>query len=255
MVMLRQRSMDEVGIIAAEEAAGPRAAGIAEAVREQILNGAIASGDRINEVHLARALGVSRTPVRAALHSLAAEGLLDYARNRGFSVRVVPREAVVAAYEIRAALEGLACRFAAERGLSDPHRRVLVDVLSRGDALLSEPELTAASLADYRAVNVAFHETILAVADNRMLADAIRLTLNIPDASNRHIVTFHHREVRRRHDDHHRIFDLIAAGDGWRAEMLMREHIASIRASVAPKGAVRHDEAQAVRDQETGGSV
>lgn len=230
--------MDEVRVAAADDAAGTRSASVSEAVREQIITGAIAAGDRINEVHLARALGVSRTPVRAALHALAAEGLLDYARNRGFSVRVVPREAVVAAYEIRAALEGLACRFAAERRLTEACRSSLCEVLARGDAILAGAELTAASLAAYREVNVDFHETILAAAGNRMLADAIRLTLNIPDVSNRHIVSFHHRDVRRRHDDHHRIFELIDAGDGWRAEMMMREHITSIRDSVAPAGAL-----------------
>src|SRR3954451_12870324 len=95
----------------------PRSISAADRVRESILTGQFAPGERINEVHLSRALGVSRTPTRAALHALAAEGLVDYAHNRGFTVREFPMQAVLDAYQIRASLEGLACRLASERGL------------------------------------------------------------------------------------------------------------------------------------------
>ena len=69
-------------------AADPSAAiSATDRLREAILTGAHKPGERINEVHLSRALGVSRTPTRAALHALSAEGLVDYTRNRGFTVR------------------------------------------------------------------------------------------------------------------------------------------------------------------------
>src|SRR3954471_18017327 len=101
---------------AADEAgrSAPRSISAADRVRESILTGQFAPGERINEVHLSRALGVSRTPTRAALHALAAEGLVDYAHNRGFTVREFPMQAVLDAYQIRASLEGLACRLASE---------------------------------------------------------------------------------------------------------------------------------------------
>ena len=197
----------------------------ADRVREAILSGLFAPGERINEVHLSRALGVSRTPTRAALHALAAEGLVDYARNRGFSVRDFPPQAVLDAYEIRASLEGLACRFAAQRGLSEDQRAAMLKALADGDAVLEHDALTEADLVAYRAVNVMFHDAILAAAQNRMLAEAVRMTLNMPGSTHRHIVSFTHRDVRRRHDDHHRLFALIDAGEGWRAEVLMREHV------------------------------
>jgi GntR family transcriptional regulator, vanillate catabolism transcriptional regulator len=207
----------------------PRSISAAERVREAILTGQFQAGERINEVHLSRALGVSRTPTRAALHSLAAEGLVDYAHNKGFTVREFPLQAVLDAYQIRASLEGLACRFAAERGLSADHRAAMEQALHDGDMILHHHKVLAEEhLADYRTMNVMFHDAILAAAQNRMLSEAVRLTLNMPGSSHRHIVSFKHDDVRRRHDDHHRIYHLISSGEGWRAEMLMREHVVGL---------------------------
>ncbi len=207
------------------ERSAPRSISSADRVRESILNGQFAPGERINEVHLSRALGVSRTPTRAALHALAAEGLVDYAHNRGFTVRDFPLQAVLDAYQIRASLEGLACRFAAERGLGDEPRAAMEQALRDGDEILKNEALHEGELVAYRAMNVMFHDAILAAAQNRMLMEAVRLTLNMPGSTHRRIVSFNHDDVRRRHDDHHRLYQLIAAGEGWRAELLMREHV------------------------------
>jgi GntR family transcriptional regulator of vanillate catabolism len=203
----------------------PRSISAADRVRESILTGQFAPGERINEVHLSRALGVSRTPTRAALHALAAEGLVDYAHNRGFTVREFPMQAVLDAYQIRASLEGLACRLASERGLAEEQRVAMEQALRDGDAILRHDTLTEGDLVAYRAMNVMFHDAILAAAQSRMLMEAVRLTLNMPGSTHRHIVSFKHDDVRRRHDDHHRLYQLIAAGEGWRAEVLMREHV------------------------------
>jgi GntR family transcriptional regulator of vanillate catabolism len=168
---------------------------------------------------------VSRTPTRAALHALAAEGLVDYAHNRGFTVREFPMQAVLDAYQIRASLEGLACRLASERGLAEEQRVVMEQALRDGDVILQHNILTEGDLTAYRAMNVMFHDAILAAAQSRMLMEAVRLTLNMPGSTHRHIVSFKHDDVRRRHDDHHRLYQLIGAGEGWRAEVLMREHV------------------------------
>src|SRR5712675_2717917 len=87
--------------------AGNRALSVMDQIREAVLNGLVAAGERLNEVRLSRTLAVSRTPVRAALQVLAGEGLLDYAPNRGFTVREFPLDAIVDAYEIRGSLKGL----------------------------------------------------------------------------------------------------------------------------------------------------
>ena len=207
----------------------PRAITVADSLREQMLDGALRDGEKLNEARLAEALGVSRTPLRAALHALAAEGLLEYAPNRGFTVRDFSAELVDEAFEIRAALEGLACRFATRRGLDAIARAGLEAALVEGEAVIATGRCGPAELERYRTANVAFHETLVHAAQNRQLADTLRLVLNRPGASLRRIVAFTPDQIRRRVDDHRRILDAIFANDPWRAESLMREHVEGIR--------------------------
>src|SRR4051812_48478904 len=212
--------------------ASNRALSVMDKIREAILRGAVTAGERLNEVRLSRSLAVSRTPVRAALQALAGEGLLDYAPNRGFTVREFPLDAIVDAYDIRASLEGLAARFAAERGLSPAEKAVVERSLAAGDKLLERGFFETGDLTIYRGINGDFHDTLLAAARNRMLAEMIRICHHVPVSSSRNIVAFEHRDVRRRHDDHHRIYEAIIAHEPWRAEMLMREHVSSVKASL-----------------------
>ena len=212
--------------------AGNRALSVMDLIREAILGGSVAAGERLNEVQLSKTLAVSRTPVRAALQALAGEGLLDYAPNRGFTVREFPLDAIVDAYDIRASLEGVAVRFAAERGLRAEEKALIERSLAAGDKLLERGSFEAGDLTIYRGINGDFHDTLLAAARNRMLGEMIRICHHVPVSSSRNIVAFEYRDVRRRHDDHHRIYEAILAREPWRAEMLMREHVSSIKASL-----------------------
>jgi excisionase family DNA binding protein len=101
--------------------------------------------------------------------------------------------------------------------------------LAEGEAVVEINRCGAEELERYRAANVAFHETILAAASNRQLADTLRLVLNRPGPSLRRIVAFTPIDIRRRVDDHRRILEAITSGDPWRAELLMREHVSGIR--------------------------
>jgi len=229
---------------------GTSSLSIADRLREAILGGEYAAGARLNEVRISQTLAVSRTPVRAALQALAGEGLLDYAPNRGFTVRAFPLSEIVDAYEIRGALEGVAARFAAERGLSEADRAVIERCLADGDQLLSRGAFGPGDLTTYRAINGGIHDTILGAARNRMLAEMIRICHHVPVSSSRNVIAFEHRDVRRRHDDHHRIYEAILAREPWRAELLMREHVAGIKTSL-----VRLLEARGERDAGRGGQA
>ena len=220
--------------------AGNRALSVMDLIREAILGGTVNAGERLNEVQLSKSLAVSRTPVRAALQALAGEGLLDYAPNRGFTVREFPLPAIVDAYDIRAALEGVAARFAAERGLRPDEKAIIERSLAAGDKLLQRGSFEAGDLTIYRGINGDFHDTMLAAARNRMLGEMIRICHHVPISSSRNIVAFEYRDVRRRHDDHHRIYEAIVAQEPWRAEMLMREHVSSIKTSLIRSLAERH---------------
>lgn len=209
-----------------------RSLSVTDRIRAAILAGEFEPGARLHEVRLTEWLGVSRTPVRSALQALAAEGLLEYTPNRGFSVRRFLTSEIVDAYEIRAMLESLAARLAAERGLNADERAIIEQALADGDALLAKDELSEDDRIAYGAVNFAFHDTIHTASRCRMLGDMVRLCQRVPQSSHRNVVSFELMDVRRRHDDHHRIYDAILMSEGHRAEMLMREHVASVKTSL-----------------------
>jgi len=81
-------------------------------VRDMIVDGALAAGERINEVHLAARLGVSRTPLREALMGLAAEGAVTHVPRLGFHVVPLSAEELEQLYPVRAILDPAALRMA-----------------------------------------------------------------------------------------------------------------------------------------------
>jgi GntR family transcriptional regulator of vanillate catabolism len=216
----------------ADEPSSTRYEAVVEKLRAAVLAGEFAGGERLHEVRLTVRLGVSRTPVRAALQKLASEGLLEYTPNRGYTMREFSVGEIVSAYEVRAVLEGLAARLTAERGLGEDDRAVMVQALRDGDDLLRHWQFSDGHRSAYGRINAGFHETIHAAAGSRMLTDMVFLCQQVPMSSPRNVVAFEERDVRRRHDDHHRIFEAIIDREPWRAEVLMRDHVTSVKSSL-----------------------
>jgi GntR family transcriptional regulator of vanillate catabolism len=202
---------------------------VTDRLRVTLLEGRFAPEEKLNEASLSDMLAVSRTPVRAALHGLAAEGLLDYVPNRGYSVRGVSGKGLSSIFEVRGALEGLAARSAAENGLSAALQSTYAEALAEGDRVLAKGRLLVADRAIFSDVNARIHATILQAADNRMLQDMLRLCHNIPASSDRNVLWDDYRWLRRSHDDHHRVLEAILLRDAPRAEQLMREHIHTVK--------------------------
>lgn len=138
---------------------------IADELRTRVDSGALAPGHRINEVHLARDLAVSRTPLREALTRLAGEEVVVVTPRRGFSVPPLSVREVRELYPIRAALDPWALRLAGVpapatlRGL-EAHNRAMT-------AAAGDPAAVIA--ADDR-----FHLELLAGCPNRALLGLIR---------------------------------------------------------------------------------
>lgn len=198
---------------------------VTETLRDWILHGQLQPGERLEEIPLAEKLGVSRTPVRAALGTLANEGLLDHQPKRGYLVRGFDMEAIAAAYDVRAVLEGLACRNAATRGLSEEQAQRLLQALAEGDRILSRGELRPEDHAPYQQMNVTIHDTLLHASGNPWVNRFAEQAQNIPFASDRIILWDDHPIILRSHGDHHRIIEAVMARDAVRAEQLMREHV------------------------------
>jgi DNA-binding GntR family transcriptional regulator len=138
----------------------------ANILREAILSGQFAQGQRLSEPELATRLGISRIPVREALGRLEYEGLITSSPNRGSFVRYFREEDLVEIFDLRAALEGLACQIiASERKLSPAD----LDQLER----YIEDFRRSVAVGDYPGwveSEIAFHEFILRKAgSNRLL--------------------------------------------------------------------------------------
>ena len=198
---------------------------VTETLRDWIVHGRFKAGERIEEIPISLSIGVSRTPVRAALATLASEGLIDHQPNRGYHVRSFALDDILSAYEVRSVLEGLACRRAAQRGLSAEQLATLRRCLAEGDRILRKGKLLPEDHAPYQKVNVELHDTLIESAHNPWLGRFAEQAQNIPYASDRIVLWEDHALILRSHGDHHRIVDAIIAHDASRAEQLMREHV------------------------------
>ncbi|GAA0637014.1 GntR family transcriptional regulator [Brevundimonas lenta] len=115
---------------AAPQGPAPTADDIAHALRVRIQKSELAPGEWLREVRLCEEFGVGRSTVRRALRTLADDGLIEIEENRGARVSTTSVEEVFDLYEVRAALYGLAARFACLRG-SDAVIRGLIANIDR----------------------------------------------------------------------------------------------------------------------------
>jgi DNA-binding GntR family transcriptional regulator len=137
---------------------------LANSLRDMIVDGRLAAGQRINEVHLAASLGVSRTPLREALAALVAEGALTSVPRRGVFVRELTVSEAESIYPMRALLDPEALRLA---GIPSPER--LERLESINDELRSAADVEVAIQLDD-----AWHAELWADCPNPVLTDLIR---------------------------------------------------------------------------------
>src|SRR5471032_352595 len=197
-------------------------------VRELVLDGELAPGERVSEVALAERLGVSRTPLRIALTTLAHEGLLERLRGGGFVVRSFTRADIADGIELRGVLEGTAARFAAERLQSPNELARLNEAAAQLDEVVDD--LSPDSLHRYVELNDVFHGALVQLAKSETLARAIANVLVLPFASPGAFVSSQAGLPRSREilivaqHQHRALIDAIRAGHGSRAEEIAREH-------------------------------
>jgi DNA-binding GntR family transcriptional regulator len=205
--------------LAALYGANLRNLGRAEAVYE-VLCAAIRqrrfhAGERIREEEIAEALGVSRTPVREALHRLESRGLIELV-GRGFAVVQPDRRQTFELYAVREILEGSAARFAAQHA-SEPEISVLHRLNQEFADALGEPERLAT-------INRAFHQALNDAAHNRYLTQLLNElhdTLGLLPGTT---LTAPGRAAAA-HDDHARLIAAIERHDADEAEQIARDHI------------------------------
>ena len=188
---------------------------IATHLREAIVSGDLPAKTRLMEPELARRLGVSRTPLREAIRQLEAEGFLTTIPRMGTFVAEVTARDLEDVYAIRAVLEGLAARQAAEQtdGASAGLRTLLIEL--------------ARKTTDYREYHEAsgrFHEAVLTASGNQRL-QALYHTLTHQVARLRRLSLAVARRPEVSLREHRRIASAILRGRGPEAERLMRSHV------------------------------
>jgi GntR family transcriptional regulator, vanillate catabolism transcriptional regulator len=199
-------------------------------LRELILAGELPGGARIAELAIVERLGVSRTPIRAALMRLEQEGLLEALPSGGYAVRTFSEGDVCDAIEMRGTIEGLAARLAAERGVPDAVLDEARSCLERIDAVLGQPALDEEAFTRYVSLNETFHNLLRDMAGSELVARELDRVVRLPFASPSAFVVVQANSPQARdmlvvaQDQHRQVLDAIQVREGSRAESIMREH-------------------------------
>jgi GntR family transcriptional regulator of vanillate catabolism len=201
-------------------------------LRELVFSGEFAPGERLSEVELAERLGVSRTPLRMALQTLAHEGLLEPLSRRGFVVGAFSRADVADAIELRGVLEGTAARFAAER-LEAAGDVVALEEAATGldEVVYDIGRLQVDEIGRYVELNNAFHDALVVLARSPHLARTLANVKALPFAMPSGAILASHAVLPRSHEilivaqhQHWQLIDSIRERQGTRAEEIAREH-------------------------------
>lgn len=191
---------------------------VRDALLGEIAGGKLAPGDRIIQEQIAHALGVSRQPVQQALALLRNQGVLHDAPGRGLIVARLDPTHVQHMYDMRAVIEGLACRRAAETNAEKAARL--------GPALIEagRKAVASGSVAKMIAADIRFHEFIYGLSGNPLVGPALATHLTYTQRVMGEVL-ISNEKPRDIWDQHGEILDAIAAGEGVRAEVLARVHI------------------------------
>lgn len=199
-------------------------------LREMILAGELPGGARIAELSIVEKLGVSRTPIRAALMRLAQEGLLEALPSGGYAVRTFSEREVMDAIELRGTLEGLSARLAAERAAPALVLGEARECLRQIDAVLGQPALNDESFSSYVELNAKFHALLSEMSGSSVMARELDRVISMPFASPSAFVVAQANSPQARdmlvvaQDQHWQVLSAIEQREGSRAEAIMREH-------------------------------
>jgi len=200
---------------------------IKEQLMEDLLQKKYKAGDRLVESAIAKEFNVSQAPVREAIKSLVEMELLDFEPYKGITVRAFTADDLSEVFLVRAALESLAARLAAERITAEEIKK-LEEVL--------QYMLKAAKDGDIEnrtSYNNQFHDTIIKASGNKLIA---RLSRNLRFASwsqtSGALTSMDHIGIAQRHT---LIIDSLRSGDPDQAEQVMRDHILNSYKSLLEK--------------------
>jgi DNA-binding GntR family transcriptional regulator len=191
---------------------------VAELLRQRIFSRELEPGSWIDEVKIAEAYGISRTPLREALKVLAAEGLVTMKVRRGAYVTEVNEKDLSDVYHLLALLESDAAGVVAQRA-SDAELQALAELHQSLEKSQDDRE------AFFR-LNEQFHQRLLQLADNRwreqMVAD-LRKVMKL----HRHQSLLKSGRISESLHEHRQLLQALQARDAQASAQRMREHFLS----------------------------
>lgn len=188
------------------------------ALRRAILTGELKPGERLMEIHLAQELGVSRTPVREAIHKLELEGLVTMMPRRGAQVAQISEKGLKDVLEVRRALDTFCAELACDR-ITPEEEKELVRACAAFEEAAKTKDATIIAKAD-----VAFHDIIISSTGNERLVSTIN---NLAEQIYRY--RFEYIKDENQHarliEEHRALVDAILSKDAEKARKAAGIHI------------------------------
>jgi DNA-binding GntR family transcriptional regulator len=196
---------------------------VAEEIRGMIVRGELAAGERLLEDRLAEQLGVSRNPVREAIRSLEATGLVEVVPRRGAYVARIDVDDARKLLEVRGLLEGFAAELAAKQGDAD--------LVASLDSIIAEGKRASKAGNNVRSAELHrdFHLAIERIAGNHYLE---QVTQPLRQRTEMVFSLLADDRGPMSWDEHTEIRDAIAKGDADAARHAVRHHLDAVIASI-----------------------
>lgn len=189
-----------------------------DALEEDIINGRLLPGDRLDHDALARQYGVSRTPIREAIQQLVVSGLVNVRPKKGTFVARISLDQLIEMFEVMAELEGMCGRLAARRiqtGELEALRSALLHC--ENPEVMADPD-------DYYYENENFHNCIYTASHNEFLAAETR-QLKQRLKPYRRLQLQARNRVANSIEEHRKIFEAIESGNEQEAEQCLKDHV------------------------------
>lgn len=187
-------------------------------LEEEILTGELTPGTSLGEIALSERLGVSRTPIRGALHRLSEEGLVEIIPNKGATVVGINIDDLIDIYRLRERLEGLASALATER-ITDEEINELSETVD-----LAEFYIKRQDTEHIKELDTAFHSIIYKASGSRFLSRTLsELHKKIKSYRKRSLAV--PGRLEKSEKEHREILDAIKAKDAELADRLTSLHV------------------------------
>ena len=193
-------------------------------IERMIVDGELAAGEKMNELALSNAMGVSRGTVREAIRSLADSGLIDLIANRGAFVHATTLAEVRNLYELRGAIFAMACAAASRRVAkgAEPglHQRLERNIEKMKRARANE------DATSYYKLNIEFHDILLEAANNpkaKTIYDKLVKEMHLFRRRGLSVAT----NIARSLEEHADISAAVISGDPEAARATAHTHITS----------------------------